>query len=150
MTTKLEDIDILNYFENNAETYRDNKHAQGLFILGKFISEIEYEQKKPPKQIKRTAITKLNLRGIPVQRILSVIATINDLREIWVEFRNPVTDAYFMECMTGIEKATLSPEEVVFHIISGRAYAIHTGILRGIIKKQKLEESKQEENNDQQ
>ncbi len=150
MTTKLEDKDILNYFENNAETYLDNKYAQGLFLLGKFLSEIEYEQKKPPKEIKRTAISKLNLRGIPVQRILSVIATINDLREIWVEYRNPVTDAYFMECMTGIEKSTLSPEEVVFHIISGRAYAIHTGILRGKIKKQKLDESKQEEENDQQ
>ena len=152
MTTMLEDPEILKYFENNAETYLNNRYAQGLFILGKYISEIEFEQSK--KNISKTAISKVNLRGLPVQRVKSTMATMDELRDIWVNYNNLTTDAYYRECMTGIETSTLSPEEVIFHILSGRAYSKYVGILMGKLKKQNAEnnqttENNQEEENDQ-
>jgi len=37
MTTKLEQQDILEYFQNHPKVYENNYLAQGLFILGWFL-----------------------------------------------------------------------------------------------------------------
>lgn len=123
MTTKLNDVNILQYFANNAKVYEGNYHAQGLFILGNYIAEVERKQRK--KGISATLINRLNLRGIPIQKVKSVIALVEDMRSIWQTFNDPVTDAYFRECLTDIEFSTMMPEDVVFHLISGRAYSAY-------------------------
>lgn len=144
MTTVLEDSNLLDYFKNNAEIYGENRHVQGLFILGWYISAIEKKQRD--KKINRTAIHKLNLRGIPLQKVKSIMAIMDDMRQVWDVYNDPITDAYYRECMNGIENSLLSPEEVVFHILSGRAYNSYIGITESRKKKQSTEESQEAEN----
>ena len=144
MTTILENSKLLDYFENNAEIYGENKHAQGLFILGQYISGIENMQRK--KGIKRTAIYKLNLRGIPLQKVKSIMAIMDDMRQVWEVYNDLITDAYYRECMNDIENSSLSPEEVVFHILSGRAYSSYVSIIEGRKKDSNKEKSQEAEN----
>lgn len=144
MTTALENSKLLDYFENNAEIYGKSKHAQGLFILGWYISSIENEQRK--KGIKRTAIYKLNLRGIPLQKVKSVMAIMDDMRQIWEVYNDPITDAYYRECINGIENSLFSPEEVVFHILSGWAYNSYISIIESRKKESNKEKSQEAEN----
>ncbi|MBM4403628.1 MAG: hypothetical protein FJ042_04495 [Candidatus Cloacimonetes bacterium] len=146
MTTTLEKQSLLDYFANNSEVYQNEYLAQGLFILGVYISEIEGKQRE--KKIKKTAISKLNLRGIPVQKVKSVMAVIDDLREVWEVYNDPITDAYYRECMSKIVTCSYSPEETVFHILSGRAYNSYVGLME--YKKQQANKDSQEAQNDQQ
>lgn len=97
-----------------------NYYAQGLFILGKYISEVEAKQRQ--KDIKSLLINRLNLRGILVQKVLSVVAMVDEMRKVWETYYDAVTENYFRECLQGITKSSLLPEEVVFHILAGRAY----------------------------
>lgn len=151
MTTTLEKAELKEYFANNAALYENNYPAQGLFILGTYISDIEREQKgfgsadgKTP--INKTAITKLNLKGIPLQKVMSVMATIDDLRGIWVKFQDPVLDAYYRECMAHLLQSSLSPEEIVFHILAGRSYHSYLAIMHK--KNQEITKQNQEVQND--
>ncbi|MDD3536283.1 MAG: TM1802 family CRISPR-associated protein [Candidatus Cloacimonetes bacterium] len=151
MTTTLEKAELKEYFANNAAMYENNYPAQGLFILGTYISDIEREQKgygssdgKTP--INKTAITKLNLRGIPLPKVMSVMATIDDLRGIWVKYQDPVLDAYYRECMTHLPQSSLSPEEIVFHILAGRSYQSYLAIMHK--KNQEINKQNQEVQND--
>ncbi|MCB5251353.1 MAG: TM1802 family CRISPR-associated protein [Candidatus Cloacimonadaceae bacterium] len=144
MTTTLEKASLLDYFSNNSEVYRNNYLAQGLFIMGVYISEIERKQRE--KGIKRTAISKLNLRGIPVQKVKSVMAVIDDLREVWDVYNDPITDAYYRECMNSLVSSSFSPEETVFHILSGRAYNSYVGLME--YRKQQAKKDSQEAQND--
>lgn len=144
MTTYLEDTRIMKYFENNAEVYQNNRHAQGLFILGWYVSEIEKKQRK--KGIERTAVSKLNLRGTPLQKVKSTMAIMDEMRKVWDVYNDPVTDAYYRECLSDIEKGSLSPEDVVFHILSGRAYNNYLSIM----DYRKHKQESQEAENDQQ
>lgn len=121
MTTQLIDENILQYFLNNEAVYAGNYQAQGLFILGMYIANVESEQRR--KKISTTLINRLNLRGIPVTKVKSVLALVDDMRQIWKTYNDPITDAYFRECLNGIETSIMMPEEVVFHILSGRAYS---------------------------
>lgn len=144
MTTTLEKASLLDYFTNNSEVYQNNYLAQGLFIMGVYISEIERKQRE--KGIRKTAISKLNLRGIPVQKVKSVMAVIDDLREVWDVYNDPITDAYYRECMNNLVSSSFSPEETVFHILSGRAYNSYVGIMEYI--KQQANKDSQEAQND--
>ena len=141
MTTKLEQQDLLKYFQNHPKVYENNYLAQGLFILGWFLAELEYAQKK--KGINRTAIHKLNLRGLPLQKVKSFMATIDELRLVWKVYEDKLLEAYYRECMNYIDSSIMNPEEVVFHILGGRAYSSYTGILRG---KEHVENKQNEEN----
>lgn len=144
MTTQLENTKLLEYFKNNAEVYENNRHAQGLFILGWFVAEVEYEQRK--KGINRTAIHKLNLRGIPTQKVKTFMAITDDLRQVWKVHNDPITEAYFRESMNNIENASISPEEVIYHILSGRSYNSYIAITE--YKKKQLEKQNLEDHND--
>ncbi len=145
MTTTLQNEKLLQYFADNVAVYEGNRHAQGLFILGCYIAEIEREQYRGG--IKRTAISKLNLRGIPLQKVHSVMAVMDDLRHVWKVYEDPITDAYYRECLADVTKGSLSPEEVVFHILSGRAYSRYVSIMESNrIKKEKA--ANQEVQND--
>lgn len=143
MTTTLEKASLLDYFSNNSEVYKNNYLAQGLFILGVYISEIERKQRD--KGIKRTAITKLNLRGIPIQKVKSVMAVIDDLRGVWDVYNDPITDAYYRECMNKLVSSSFSPEETVFHILSGRAYNSYVGLME-YRKHQAIKDSQEAQN----
>lgn len=143
MITRLEDSRLLEYFASNSEVYENNQHAQGLFILGWYISDIEYAQHM--KGINRTAIHKLNLRGIPPQKLKTLMAVIDDLRLIWKTYTDQITEAYFRECMNNVENSSLSPEEAVFHILSGRSYRTYVALLES--KKKQLENINQEDQN---
>ncbi len=147
MTTTLEKQSLLDYFANNSEVYQNDYLAQGLFILGVYISEIERKQGK--KGIRKTAISKLNLRGIPVQRVKSVMAVIDDLREVWDVYdvyNDPITDAYYRECMIKLASSSYSPEETVFHILGGRAYNSYVSLIES--RKQQAKKDSQEAQND--
>ncbi|HNQ43035.1 MAG TPA: TM1802 family CRISPR-associated protein, partial [Candidatus Cloacimonadota bacterium] len=144
MTTTLEKASLLEYFANNSEVYQNNYLAQGLFIMGVYISEIERKQRD--KGIRKTAISKLNLRGIPVQKVKSVMAVIDDLREVWDVYNDTITDAYYRECMNKLVSSSFSPEEIVFHILSGRAYNSYVGLME--FKKQQANKDSQEAQND--
>lgn len=126
MTTTLQHEKLREYFGNHQEVYANNPAAQGLFILGWYLAELEYEQRK--KNTHRTAIYKLNLRGIPLQKVKSVMAIIDDLRQVWNVYTDSVLDAYYRECMSEIESSGISPEEAVYHILSGRAYESYVAI----------------------
>lgn len=141
MTTKLEHQDILKYFQSHPQVYENNYLAQGLFILGWFLAELEYAQKK--KGINRTAIYKLSLRGLPLQKVKSFMATIDELRLVWKVYDDKILEAYYRECMNYLDKSTINPEEVVFHILAGRAYNSYIGILKG---KEYAEAKQMEEN----
>lgn len=143
MTTKLENKDILEYFQNHPQVYENNYLAQGLFILGWFLARLEYAQKK--KGINRTAIHKLNLRGMPLQKIKSFMATIDELRLVWKVPENKLLEAYYRECMNYAETSIMAPEEVIYHILGGRAYNSYLGILKG----KEHAEAKQNENENQ-
>lgn len=144
MTTTLENKQILQYFNNHPEVYENNYAAQGLFILGWYLADLEYEQRK--KGTHRTAINKLNLRGIPLQKVKSVMAAIDDLRQVWKVYQDATLDAYYRECMSEIEQSALSPEDVVFHILSGRAYNSYIGLK--FYKEKQKEDNNQEAQND--
>jgi uncharacterized short protein YbdD (DUF466 family) len=51
--------------------------------------------------------------------------------------------------LQGIENSSLSPEEIVFHILSGRAYSNYLGAMYKLEHPDKTEKN-QEEQNDQQ
>ena len=144
MTTTLQHEELLAYFENHQEVYANNPAAQGLFILGWYLADLEYEQKK--KGTNRTAIHKLNLRGIPLQKVKSIMATIDDLRQVWKVYQDGVLDAYYRECLASIEGSGISPEEVVYHILSGRAYKSYVAITK--YKDKQIEKANQEAQND--
>ncbi|HOH98575.1 MAG TPA: TM1802 family CRISPR-associated protein [Candidatus Cloacimonadota bacterium] len=144
MTTTLEKASLLDYFANNSEVYQNNYLAQGLFIMGVYISEIE--KKHRDKGIKRTVVHRLNLRGIPLQKVKSVMAMVDDLRVVWEVYNDPITDAYYRECMTKLSGSSFSPEETVFHILSGRAYNSYVGLME--YKKQQANKDSQEAQND--
>ncbi len=144
MTTQLADEKILQYFTNNAKVYEGNFHAQGLFILGYYIAEVERKQRK--KGISSTLINRLNLRGIPVQKVKSIIALVEDMRNIWQTYIDAVTDAYFRECLIDIEYSTLMPEEVVFQVLSGRAYSAYQTKLYFNDENNKTQNPKEEQN----
>jgi len=144
MTTTLEHEELLAYFNNHQDVYADNHAAQGLFILGWYLADLEYEQKK--KGTNRTAIHKLNLRGIPLQKVKSIMATIDDLRQVWKVYQDGVLDAYYRECLSSIEASGISPEEVVYHILSGRAYKSYVAITK--YKDKQNEKANQEAQND--
>ncbi len=144
MTTTLENPKLIEYFDNHPDVYANNYPAQGLFILGWYLADLEYEQRK--KGTNRTAINKLNLRGIPLQKVKSIMASIDDLRQVWKVYHDAVLDAYYRECMAEIEHSGISPEEVVYHILSGRAYNSYIGIK--ISKEKKQDKINQEAQND--
>ncbi|MDD2331597.1 MAG: TM1802 family CRISPR-associated protein [Candidatus Cloacimonetes bacterium] len=120
MATTLDHEEISKYFQLNDRIYGNNYLAQGLFIMGFYIGEIEKKNKQ--KKIKATIIKKLNLRGIPLQKVPAVMALVDNMRDIYNCYYHNDLDAYYRECMTEYSKATLLPEEVVFHIMAGRAY----------------------------
>jgi hypothetical protein len=120
LISALEDEELKEYFNTHSEVYGNNYYAQGLFILGKYIAEVESKQKQ--KDIKSTLINRLNLRGIPVQKVLSIVALVDDKRNVWGTYFDPITENYFRECLQNISKSSLTPEEVVYHILCGRAY----------------------------
>jgi CRISPR-associated protein Csh1 len=144
MTTTLEHDKLLEYFNNHPSIYANNHAAQGLFILGWYLSDLEYEQRK--KGTHRTAIHKLNLRGIPLQKVKSVMATIDDLRQVWKVYQDSTLDAYYRECLSEIEQSTMSPEDVVFHILCGRAYKTYIGLKT--YKEKQANNTNQEAQND--
>jgi CRISPR-associated protein Csh1 len=133
MTTTLQNQELLEYFKNHPHVYEENYFAQGLFILGWYLNELEYAQKQ--KGINRTAVHKLNLRGIPVQKVKSISTVIDDLRLVWEVWSDPVLDAYYRECLCESDM-NMPPEEVVFHILSGRSYRKYIGLLKGKEKKE--------------
>jgi CRISPR-associated protein Csh1 len=120
MATTLDHEEIKHYFELHDQIYGNNYLAQGLFIMGFYIGEIE--KKNRQKKIKATIIKRLSLRGIPVQKIPAVMALVDEMRKIYNCYYHTDLDAYYRECMTDYRKATLMPEEVVFHIMAGRAF----------------------------
>lgn len=147
MTTSLEKPQIVEYFNNNAAVYEGNINAQGLFLLGWYIAEVEKKQsdKQRDKPIKRTVIHRLNLRGIPVQKVKTIMAVIDDMRVIWNVYYDMSTDAYYRECLNDIEHSRFSPEEVIYHILCGRSYNYYLGM---VYKKQQANKDSQEAQND--
>jgi len=144
MTTQLADEKTLQYFANNAKVYEGNYHAQGLFILGFYIAEVERKQRK--KGISATLINRLNLRGIPIQKVKSVMALVEEMRKIWQTYNDPITDAYFRECLVDIEFSTMMPEDVVFHVLSGRAYSAYQTKLYFNEENTNKQDTKEEQN----
>jgi hypothetical protein len=112
-----------------------------------YIAAIESEQRK--KNIKSTLINRLNLRGIPVQKVKSLMAMVDEMGKVWNIFYDSITENYYRECLQGIENSSLSPEEIVFHILSGRAYSNYLGAMYKLEHPDKTEKN-QEEQNDQQ
>ena len=142
----LQDESLSEYFKTHSDIYENNYYAQGLFILGKYISEVEAKQRQ--KDIKSPLINRLNLRGIPVQKVLSVVAMVDEMRKVWETYYDAVTENYFRECLQGITKSSLLPEEVVFHILAGRAYEDYRRKLY-FQEHPNIKNDIQEENNDQ-
>ncbi len=147
LTSKLQDEKITAYFNTHSQIYENNFYAQGLFILGMYIAAIESEQRK--KDIKSTLISRLNLRGIPVQKVKSLMAMVDEMGKVWNIYYDSITENYYRECLQGIENSSLSPEDVVFHILSGRAYSNYLGAKYKLEHPDKIENT-QEEQNDQQ
>jgi hypothetical protein len=147
LISKLQDEKITAYFNTHSQIYENNFYAQGLFILGMYIAAIETEQRK--KDIKSTLINRLNLRGIPVQKVKSLMAMVDEMGKVWNKYYDSITENYYRECMQGIENSSLSPEEIVFHILSGRAYSNYLGAKYKLEHPDKTEKN-QEEQNDQQ
>ena len=147
LISKLQDERITVYFNSHSQIYENNFFAQGLFILGMYIAAIESEQRK--KNIKSTLINRLNLRGIPVQKVKSLMAMVDEMGKVWNIFYDSITENYYRECLQGIENSSLSPEDVVFHILSGRAYSNYLGAKYKLEHPDKIENT-QEEQNDQQ
>ncbi|MCB5278683.1 MAG: hypothetical protein M0Q19_06265 [Candidatus Cloacimonetes bacterium] len=147
MTTTLQKQELVEYFENHPHVYGNNHFAQGLFIMGWFLNELEYKQKL--KGINRTAVHKLNLRGIPAQKVKSISTAIDDLRLVWKVWTDPMLDAYYRECLSESD-TSMFPEEVVYHILSGRSYCKYVGVLKGEEKKenQETKDTEMEEQND--
>lgn len=147
LTSKLQDEKITAYFNTHSQIYENNFYAQGLFILGMYIAAIESEQRK--KDIKSTLINRLNLRGIPVQKVKSLMAMVDEMGKVWNIYYDSITENYYRECLQGIENSSLSPEEIVFHILCGRAYSNYLGAKYKLEHPDKTEKN-QEEQNDQQ
>lgn len=145
LISALEDKALNEYFNTHSEVYGNNYYAQGLFILGKYIAEVEAKQRQ--KNIQSTLINKLNLRGIPVQKVLSLVALVDDMRNVWGTYSDPITDNYYRECLQNISKSSLTPEEVVYHILCGRAYENYRRKLY-FQEENNNTETNQEENND--
>lgn len=145
LISALEDKALNEYFNTHSEVYGNNYYAQGLFILGKYIAEVEAKQRQ--KNIQSTLINKLNLRGIPVQKVLSLVALVDDMRNVWGTYCDPITDNYYRECLQNISKSSLTPEEVVYHILCGRAYENYRRKLY-FQEENNNTETNQEENND--
>lgn len=144
MTTSLENVQITQYFSKNAEVYANNYNVQGLFLLGWFLAEVEEQQRR--KGIKRTAIHKLNLSGIPLHKVKTIMAVIDDMRIVWNVYNDISTDAYLRECLQGIEHSRFSPEEVVFHILCGRSFNNYVRLME--YKKQQANKDSLEAKND--
>jgi len=140
----LQDEKITAYFNTHSQIYENNFYAQGLFILGMYIAAIESEQRK--KNIKSTLINRLNLRGIPVQKVKSLMAMVDEMGKVWDIFYDSVTENYYRECMQGIEKSSLSPEEIIFHILCGRAYSNYLGAIYKQEHPDKTEKNQEEQN----
>ncbi len=145
LISALEDKALNEYFNTHSEVYGNNYYAQGLFILGKYIAEVEAKQRQ--KNIQSTLINRLNLRGIPVQKVLSLVALVDDMRNVWGTYSDPITDNYYRECLQNISKSSLTPEEVVYHILCGRAYENYRRKLY-FQEENNNTETNQEENND--
>ncbi|MDD5625492.1 MAG: TM1802 family CRISPR-associated protein [Candidatus Cloacimonetes bacterium] len=145
LISALEDKALNEYFNTHSEVYGNNYYAQGLFILGKYIAEVEAKQRQ--KNIQSTLINRLNLRGIPVQKVLSLVALVDDMRNVWGTYCDPITDNYYRECLQNISKSSLTPEEVVYHILCGRAYENYRRKLY-FQEENNNTETNQEENND--
>jgi len=112
-----------------------------LFYIG------EIEKKNKQKKIKATIIKKLNLRGIPLQKIPAVMALVDNMRDIYNCYYHNDMDAYYRECLTEYKNATLLPEEVVFHIMAGRAFQRYLE-RQYWLSVEELEDNTQEEAND--
>jgi hypothetical protein len=145
LISSLEDKALNEYFNTHSEVYGNNYYAQGLFIIGKYIAEVEAKQRQ--KNIQSTLINRLNLRGIPVQKVLSLVALVDDMRNVWGTYCDPITDNYYRECLQNISKSSLTPEEVVYHILCGRAYENYRRKLY-FQEENNNTETNQEENND--
>jgi hypothetical protein len=125
---KLKDDDLTSFFTMHSYIYQHNRYARGLFIMGEYVANIEAKQRE--KEINSTFINRLNLSGIPVQKIQTVMGSVDEMRKVWSTYNDPITDAYYRECMHGIENAALLPAEVVFYILSGRAFSIYLAITK--------------------
>lgn len=145
MATTLDHDEISKYFHLHVRIYGNNYLAQGLFIMGFYIGEIEKKNKQ--KKIKATIIKKLNLRGIPLQKIPAVMALVDNMRDIYNCYYHNDMDAYYRECLTEYKNATLLPEEVVFHIMAGRAFQRYLE-RQYWLSVEELEDNTQEEAND--
>lgn len=119
LTVKLLDENLKEYFENSS-VYSQDTHAQGLFILGKFLRAVEKAMRA--KKIKKTIVHRLNLRGIPANKIMSVSAMIMESMKVWECYIDLPLHAYYNEAIADIKDSTLTPEEIVFHILNGRAF----------------------------
>lgn len=119
LTVKLLDEKLKDYFENSS-VYQKDIHAQGLFILGKLLRSVEKAMRG--KGIKKTIVHRLNLRGIPSNKIMSVSAMIMESMKVWECYIDLPLHAYYNEAIADIKDTTLTPEEIVFHILNGRAF----------------------------
>lgn len=124
MKTKLENKDYLDYFNMHENVYH-NHYYQGLFLLGTFVSGIEYDQKDKNS----TILNRINLQGINVHKILNVIALVEEYLKIYSTYVDVREKAYMMECLQGIDKSELTSEEIAFYILSGRSYKSYLGIM---------------------
>lgn len=119
------------FFEKHSEIYVENKYHQGLFLMGTLISEVIKSQRKKSGEkgkkmkIASTFMSKINLAGLNVRRIPSLINKLKDYCNIYSDYVYEEQGIWgnIMDRLQGIEKSTLKPDEVVFYLLTGISFA---------------------------
>ena len=134
----------LEYFENHAYlfTKADNSiFYRGLFLLGTMIGKIENAEYS--KNGKKTFSNRLNFKGISPRRVKALYNTVEEylkIRGIWIDNQ---ALSHCNESLMGVENSTLLPQEIVYYLLSGRAFENYLGIIFN--KTQKQEKQTMEE-----
>ena len=124
------------FFEKHTEIYGENIYRQGLFLMGTVISElIKAQRKKSGEKGKKMKITstfmsKINLTGINVRRIPTLVNKLKDYCDIYSDY---IYEEYgiwgnIMDRLQGVETSGMKPDEVVFYLLTGISYVDYLGM----------------------
>jgi len=121
------------FFNVHSDVYSNNAYKQGLFLLGTVISKIKFAQKEKTSNF----LKKLNFEGIPIRRIQYLINQVKDYEEIYRKkvFQEKGIWGNIMDCLQGIEKSGMKPDEVVFYILTGISFEDYLGMKFSLEKK---------------
>ncbi|ACL70274.1 TM1802 family CRISPR-associated protein [Halothermothrix orenii] len=122
----IENSDIKEFFSTHAETYKNNKYRQGLFLLGVLMNEVLKKQQKENKSA--SILDKLSFDGMSVRQVSKFVNDITEILHIHDKYTcNQLLHSQMIDRIQGIENSSLNKDEVVFYILSGISFGRYLG-----------------------